>query len=1185
MNVTGTSGALSLSGLGASSIALTGANNLLITANNFNATATGINNTAIGTDLQSSGAFTTLSASGTVTLSNLPFNGPVYATAGGVLTSEQYLSPSRGGTGLDASAAPNGSLLIGNGTGYTLATISGSLNQVNVTNGAGTITLSLPQDIALTSTPTFTGMNLTSTNNQLVLGNTNAANHTLTINSPSQTANVTALIPSLTNPGGDTFVFAEQAQTLDNKTIGSSGLVFSGATADINTQSGKDLTVSTTGLGTQIVLSSVVKLGTIASAPSYPNTATTLCRDDTSGQISQCPANAANVDLQQAYNAGNTITTNNNNNITFNLAGGDTTSFVLNNSGTAPAFVINDMNAGLGTVLEVQSATNPTLTVLENGTLSTVGNLITTGTGSITSASTLTAQATSNQLVLGTGSATTTFNSAAATAQTVNIPELLTSDSDTFAFVNEAQTLLNKTIGSSGLVFSGATADINTQSGKDLTVSTTGLGTQIVLSSVVKLGTIASAPSYPNTATTLCRDDTSGQISQCPANAANVDLQQAYNAGNTITTNNNNNIGFTLANGESTQFTLANAGNATSAFVISDANAAHNALQILSGATPTLTLGINGDITTPGNITTNSGGTITSAGLLTGSNGLTVTTGAINLTGTSGALNLSGLSASSIALTGANNLLITANNFNVTGTGINNTAIGATTQSSGAFTTLSASGTVTLSNLPFNGPVYATAGGVLTSEQYLSTTRGGTGLDTSLAQNGELLIGNGAGLSLGYIGGTLNQINVASTSGTITLSLPQDIALTSSPTFAGMNLTNTANQLMLGGSGAVTTISSTSSANQTITIPTLLTSNIDSFAFLNEAQTLTNKTIGSTGLVFSGPDTSADITTVSDQNLTLTPNGSGQIVLGSVVQLAADLPSAPTSATTLCRDDAAPHQIVQCPANAMNVTLQEAYNAGNTITTNNNNNIGFTLANGESTQFTLANAGNATSAFVISDANAAHNALQILSGATPTLTLGINGDITTTGALSSGNITSSGTITSQAVNNQLVLGNGNTTTINAIASSSSSWTATIPALTGNDTFVFTNQEQTLTNKSLVDGSTYLVNENYQTRRVQFDLSELQTDGVTRVITVPDMNGSLCLTTGNCAGTGGVVGGSGNVNRLAKFTADGSTIGNSNILDDGSLITALSGLQMAKLADATGGTPLENSNIFTLQGSY
>jgi len=67
------------------------------------------------------------------------------------------LPVARGGTGVDGSAAINGQLLIGNGTGYTLGNITGTANQINVVNGAGSITLSLPQDIATTSTPTFAG--------------------------------------------------------------------------------------------------------------------------------------------------------------------------------------------------------------------------------------------------------------------------------------------------------------------------------------------------------------------------------------------------------------------------------------------------------------------------------------------------------------------------------------------------------------------------------------------------------------------------------------------------------------------------------------------------------------------------------------------------------------------------------------------------------------------------------------------------------------------------------------------------------------------------------------------------------------------------------------------------------------------------------------------------------------------
>jgi len=67
------------------------------------------------------------------------------------------LSVNKGGTG--QTTYTNGQLLIGNTTGNTLAkaTLTGTSNQVTVTNGAGSITLSTPQDIHTSATPTFGG--------------------------------------------------------------------------------------------------------------------------------------------------------------------------------------------------------------------------------------------------------------------------------------------------------------------------------------------------------------------------------------------------------------------------------------------------------------------------------------------------------------------------------------------------------------------------------------------------------------------------------------------------------------------------------------------------------------------------------------------------------------------------------------------------------------------------------------------------------------------------------------------------------------------------------------------------------------------------------------------------------------------------------------------------------------------
>jgi hypothetical protein len=74
---------------------------------------------------------------------------------GGSITGITDLAVADGGTGLSSSAGA-GFLLIGNTSNtWTAARISQTPNQVLVTNGNGTITLSTPQDIATSSNPQF----------------------------------------------------------------------------------------------------------------------------------------------------------------------------------------------------------------------------------------------------------------------------------------------------------------------------------------------------------------------------------------------------------------------------------------------------------------------------------------------------------------------------------------------------------------------------------------------------------------------------------------------------------------------------------------------------------------------------------------------------------------------------------------------------------------------------------------------------------------------------------------------------------------------------------------------------------------------------------------------------------------------------------------------------------------------
>ncbi len=121
------------------------------------------------------------------------FSGALYASAG-ALASEAQLNVSRGGTGIDGATAANGTLLIGNGSGYTLATLTGTANQVTVTNGSGSITLALPQSIATSSSPTFASLTLSGVLT-LTAHNDNTSGGTATL------ATVTSSIKRLTNAG------------------------------------------------------------------------------------------------------------------------------------------------------------------------------------------------------------------------------------------------------------------------------------------------------------------------------------------------------------------------------------------------------------------------------------------------------------------------------------------------------------------------------------------------------------------------------------------------------------------------------------------------------------------------------------------------------------------------------------------------------------------------------------------------------------------------------------------------------------------------------------------------------------------------------------------------------------------------------------------------------------------------
>lgn len=113
---------------------------------------------------------TQLNAKGVGSVTSVGMSVPTFlSVSGSPITTSGTLAVSLSGTALPVlnggtghTSYTNGQLLIGSTSGNTLvsSTLTGTENQVNVTNGAGSITLSLPQDITTTSDVIFNTVNV-----------------------------------------------------------------------------------------------------------------------------------------------------------------------------------------------------------------------------------------------------------------------------------------------------------------------------------------------------------------------------------------------------------------------------------------------------------------------------------------------------------------------------------------------------------------------------------------------------------------------------------------------------------------------------------------------------------------------------------------------------------------------------------------------------------------------------------------------------------------------------------------------------------------------------------------------------------------------------------------------------------------------------------------------------------------
>ncbi|MFN7729740.1 MAG: beta strand repeat-containing protein [Bdellovibrio sp.] len=116
------------------------------------------NGSSVATPVAISGA-ATLASNGTLTLNTVPINrGGTNSTT--ALTNNQIMVSS-GGAIIEGGVMTNGQLLIGStGLAPVVGSIAGTANRITVTPGAGSITLSGPQDIHTGASPTFVGQTL-----------------------------------------------------------------------------------------------------------------------------------------------------------------------------------------------------------------------------------------------------------------------------------------------------------------------------------------------------------------------------------------------------------------------------------------------------------------------------------------------------------------------------------------------------------------------------------------------------------------------------------------------------------------------------------------------------------------------------------------------------------------------------------------------------------------------------------------------------------------------------------------------------------------------------------------------------------------------------------------------------------------------------------------------------------------
>ncbi len=719
------------------------------------------------------------------------------------------------GNVLGLTTPTSGNLLVGNGTSWVTRSLSSdatidstgalTLKSVGTPNTYGSTTMIpvLTTDaqgrvFAVTNTA-IAGLTNTNLSGAAGISNANLANSSVTINTSGPLSG-----------GGSVSLGGLLTLTCPTCLTSAGSVPFSDILSGTNTTAtmiiGNGATLSYSGTGginaNQLLGSTWAIPGAIGATTANTGAFTTLIGTTLNGlTITNNGSNTLSIASGKALTASNSLT----------FTGTDATSFVF-------PTISNDIVGRTVT----QTLTNKTIAA----GLNTISGITSTNLTAGDFSSVISSGLYSINISGSAASATTATTATSATnfSGSLSGDVIGTQGSTTVGKING--NVLGLTTPTSGnFLIGNGTSWITRSIGSDATIDSTGA---LTLKNTGTAGTFGSALNIPmfvtdaqgrvtsvtNTAISgLTNTNLSGSAGITNANLANASLTLAGNSGSGSVS-----LGSTL--------TLSGAG-------ISSITASGSTLTLTSTEADTLASVTGRGASTSTSISTTGGATVTSNGTLTASNGLTLTTGALNLIGTSGALTLSGLSASSIS-SGANNLILTAGNFNTTATGINSTVVGQTTAAAGKFTTLTTTGVTDLANagasnitlattgtgnvtvgnstgtfaLTSNGGLNVTTGGALTGIASLDTistsgtalTFAGAGTISSTSTNGLTLdSGTTGNVNLGT-GANAKTVAIGNTTGGTTLNLNSG---TGNINFT-VNGTGSSGKVQIGNSGTAT---------------------------------------------------------------------------------------------------------------------------------------------------------------------------------------------------------------------------------------------------------------------------------------------------------------------------------------------------------------------------------------------